>query len=300
MADERVRTAVADVYGGWFSETASMDDLRAGYDACMPTPPDSVETWTAAFGGVSGLAGSPKNVTTAGMLLYLHGGGYRIGSSRSHADLAARLSSAAEVTFFLPDYRLAPEHPYPAALDDALSAYRGVVDQVGEKEPVYLAGDSAGGSLTLSLLLALSDAGDRLPDRVAVLSPKTDFTHTGHSFWARKELDPINSPEMSTENALAYVGDHDPSDPLISPLFGELTGLPPLLVTVGTSEILFDDSVRLVDRAVAAGVDARLSIHDGMVHVFQMLTATLPEAQPAIEEIGRFLRDGHDVDHAGR
>jgi epsilon-lactone hydrolase len=224
------------------------------------------------------------------VLLYLHGGGYTIGSVRTHRGLVANLSSAAGVRCLSVDYRLAPEHPHPAAVEDATTAYRWLLAQGMAPERLAVAGDSAGGGLTAATLVALRDAGDPLPAAGVLLSPWTDMEGSGASMEARADQDPmVNKPGL-LKMAAAYLGGLDPRAPLASPLYADLAGLPPLLVQVGTAETLLDDSTRFAERAKSAGVDVTLEEWDEMIHVFQAFAPLLPEAQQAIAKIGAFLK----------
>jgi acetyl esterase/lipase len=222
-----------------------------------------------------------------GALLYLHGGAYTTGSIASHRDLAARLAVATGLRVLSVDYRLAPEDPYPAALRDALAAYRWLLAQYIEPEQIAIAGDSAGGGLALAALLALRDGGDPLPAAAVCLSPWTDLTLSGASMQEKAALDPILDPAGLARFAALYAGSHPLDDPLISPHFADLRGLPPLLIQVGTDEVLFDDARRLAEHGRAAGLDTTLQVWDDLFHVFQAVPF-LPETREALGHIDRF------------
>ena len=222
-------------------------------------------------------------------LLYLHGGGYVIGSPNSHRDLAGRLSRASGARVLVLDYRLAPEHPFPAAVDDALAAYRWLLSQGHAPDRIVIGGDSAGGGLTLATLVALRDAGQPLPAAGVCLSPWTDLAGTGESLRTKAQVDPMVQWSRLSQYAAAYLGKQDARTPLASPLFADLRGLPPLLIQVGTAETLLDDAARVVERAKAAGVDVTYEAWDDMIHVFQAFAMLLPEGQQAIEKIGAFI-----------
>lgn len=239
------------------------------------------------FGGVRCDVLTPPGASEAPTMLYLHGGAYCLGSPRSHRELIGRIAHAAGMKAVAPDYRLAPEHPFPAALDDAMSVYGAILESTGAP-PTALAGDSAGGGLALALLVALRDRKLPAPRAAAVISPWTDLTLSGASMIQRASLDPYLSPDSLEKSAAAYAGDTSRRDPLISPLFANLAGLPPLLVEVGSLEILFDDAARFVDRARAAGCDARLVVGDQLFHVYHGFP-TLPEARDGTDRVGRFL-----------
>jgi epsilon-lactone hydrolase len=224
-------------------------------------------------------------------ILYLHGGGYTTGSLVTHRELAGRISRATGARVLLLDYRLAPEHPFPAAVDDAVAAYRWLLEQGAQPQRIVVSGDSAGGGLTLATLVAIRDRGLPAPAGGACISPWTDLAMTGESMTSRAALDPMVQRETLIEMSNAYLGDADPASPLASPLHADLAGLPPLLIQVGTSETLFDDATRFDARARAAGVQVRLRPYDEQVHVWHMFAGMLPEGQAAIDEIGAFVRD---------
>lgn len=227
-------------------------------------------------------------------LLYLHGGGYVAGGVESHRPFAAWISEASKCSILLLEYRLAPEHPFPAALDDALSAYRWMrengPDGKGGTGRSFLAGDSAGGGLAIATMMALRDAGDALPDAAVTLSAWSDLELTGDSVKSRAPVDPILSPAMMQILASTYLGGSDPRTPYASPLYGDMAGLPPLLLQVGDSEILLDDSTRLAEKAKSAGVQVSLEVWPEMFHVWQGLAPLFPEGQQAIDRIGEFIQ----------
>ena len=214
-------------------------------------------------------------------MLYLHGGGYVLGSLDTHAELMGRIAASCRAPVLGVDYRLAPENPFPAAVDDAVASYERLIEQGIKPEAIVLAGDSAGGGLALACMLALKAAGKPLPAGAMLLSPWSDLTATGESINTRAEVDPMISPELLQPMADTYVGKDDAANPLISPLFGDLAGLPPLLIQVGDFEVLLDDSTRLATAAEAAGVSVELEIFDGGFHVFQN-QPQLPESAQAL------------------
>ncbi len=231
----------------------------------------------------------PVGVKDDRVVLYLHGGGYTMGSCNTHRALSARLAIASQVPVLMIDYRLAPEHPFPAALEDALAAYRRLIEPGRPARPIAFAGDSAGGGLAIAATIALRDEGARLPAAIVCMSPWADLAVTGESMVTRVKFDPLISHESSLLHAGLYVAQHDPSSPLISPIYADLHGLPPLLIQVGDYEVLLSDSVRLAERARQAGVDTTLEIWDGMWHVWQAYADYVPEAQQAIERVGAFI-----------
>ena len=224
------------------------------------------------------------------MLLFLHGGGYEFGSLRSHGELAARLGRASGMRVLFLEYRLAPEHPFPAAIDDVLTAWRWLrTDHELSAGSLAVAGDSAGGGLAVALLVATREAGEALPTAAALMSPTVDLTSSGGSMTQRADQDPISTPAKLRQFASDYLAGTDPKTPLASPLFASLSGLPPLLVQVGTADLLLSDSERLASAAADAGVDVILEIGEGLPHVYQLMLGT-PKAAGATEQIGKFLR----------
>jgi len=230
-------------------------------------------------------------------LLYIHGGGWTAGGLESHRPLSARLSAATGCAVLAVDYRLAPEHPYPAGLDDCLATYGWLrahgPNGAAPARSTFVAGDSAGGNLTLAVLLALKQRGLPLPNAAVPISPATDFLASGDSFRTRAERDPIINagPEGIRMLSMIYLqGRAKPEDPLASPLYGDYRGLPPLLFHVGDAEVLLDDSTRAAEKARAAGVDVTLEVFPDMPHVWHAFAPFLPEATDAIERIGAFVR----------
>ncbi len=228
--------------------------------------------------------GAPEPV-----ILYLHGGGWVLGWYNNHRWMASHLGQTAGCRVLAVDYRLAPEHPFPAALDDCVAAYRWLLNNGVPPEQIIIAGDSAGGNLTLTTALVLREAGDPLPAGLVCLSPMTDFKYGGETFYAQK--DPLMTPQFLIRLADHYARQTPREHPLLSPHYADLRGLPPLLIHVGADELLLSDATRLEDNARAAGVDVRLKIWPGMWHVFQMFVPFLPEAREAIEEIGAFMKE---------
>jgi len=264
---------------------ASMDALTAG----VPLP-EEVRYEPVDAGGV------PAEWTTAlesradRAIVYLHGGGYAIGSVSSHRPLVTQIAREAKARVLSVDYRLGPEHPHPAAVEDACAAFRFVVDGGLAPQRVALAGDSAGGGLTAAELVALRDAGAATPGAGVCISPWMDLTLSGESMKTRGGLDPLVSEEKLALMAAAYLAEGDAKHPTASPLFAELAGLPPMLLHVGTAEVLLDDSRRFAERARAAGVDLEIAIWDDMIHVWHAFGPLLPEARDAVAAIGAWLQ----------
>jgi acetyl esterase/lipase len=241
-------------------------------------------------GGVDGEWISPDNAPQNRAILYLHGGGFRIGSVSSHRELIAQIAVASGCRVLAINYRLAPEHRFPAALNDALAAYGWMRDLGLQPASIAFAGDSAGGNLALAAMLTVRERRLPLPVACVLMSPWTDLAATGASYVSRAEADPIHQRPMILALARNYLGGQsDPRDPLVSPLYADLRGLPPLLIQVGDRETVLDDSIAFADKTRAAGVDVDLQVWDGMIHVFQMFGAELPEALRAIASIAGFL-----------
>lgn len=273
------------------SDTLSVAERRAQYERAekaFPTPADVTIEHVATPGPAEWL--TPPGARTDAAVLYLHGGGYVIGSPRSHRHLAAAIGTAAKTRVLLPDYRLAPEHPFPAAVEDATAAYRWLMAQKIAPARIVIAGDSAGGGLAVATLIALRDAGVPLPAAGVCLSPWVDLTGSGASYTTRADIDPIVKRDGIDKMALAYLAGKDARTPLASPLFADLHGLPPLLIHVGDAEVLLDDAVQLAARAKAAGVDATLDVRAEMIHVWQWFFPMLDEGQAAIDRIGQFVQ----------
>ena len=267
---EQQRAAMASMLENMpLPETATLNEIRIG---------DMAADWIAMPGSANGR-----------VVLYLHGGAYVLGSNRTHRELASRIAQEAAARVLVVDYRLAPEHPFPAAVEDALTAYRWLRRQGVAAASIAIAGDSAGGGLTLATLLALRDAGEALPACAVCLSPWTDLEGTGASAQPGGADDPMIAVSGLRDSGRMYAADQL-RNPLAAPLHGNFKGLPPLLIQVGTREVLLDDSTRVADKARAAGVPVRLEIEEGAYHVWQAVPH-LPESQDALRRIGVFVRE---------
>ena len=252
--------------------------------------PDGTQVEAVTAGGVPCEWVTAPGAAADRLILYLHGGAYTTGSLVTHRRHVAQLSAAAGARVLNVDYRLAPEHPHPAAVVDAVTAYRWLVTDGGASpERVVLCGDSAGGGLAVAALVALRDAGDPIPAGAALISPWTDLTFSGASHDARLEVDPMCSRASLSPSADAYVGEGDPKAPLVSPAHADLAGLPPLLVHVGDHETLLDDSTMLAERAAAAGVDVELWVAPEMIHVWHLFAGMVPESDEALASLGRWI-----------
>jgi len=232
----------------------------------------------------------PPRPAPAAALLYLHGGGYCMGTPATHRGLAATLTRGTGLPTYVLDYRLAPEHPFPAALDDTLAAYRALRVTWGQAARIGLVGDSAGGGLALAATLALHERGEQPPAAIVAMSPWTDLACSGRSFIEQQRRDLLLQPGYVRHVAGLYLNGQNPLLPKASPLYGRLQGMPPLLLQVGADEILLDDSLRFAERAQAAGVAVSMEVWQGMWHVWQIAGPLLPEARRALARVSAFLR----------
>lgn len=290
MASEQLQQAI-DMFremGAKMVEAKNTDDMRA--IMIETQAPEGVTCTPVDAGGVSAEWSVAAGVDEAKVVLYVHGGGYVMGSAGSHRDVTGRLSKAAGARVLSLNYRLAPEHPFPAPVDDAVAAYRWLLAQGISPGNIAVAGDSAGGGLAIATLLALRDAGEPLPAAGIGISPWVDMEGTGESMTTRAAVDPVVQKEGLLGMAKLYLGDADPKNPLAAPLHADLAGLPPLLLQVGDAETLLDDSTRLAEKARAAGVDVTLKVWDEMPHVWHLFAPILPEGRQAIDEIGSFFQ----------
>lgn len=288
MPEQRVIDAVCDAYS-FATADSTIEQVRQGYDASMARSglPDGVAVHAGEVAGVAGTWFRPeaagREPGAGKTILFLHGGGYLFGSSRSHGPLAAGIALAASAAVYAADYRLAPEHRFPAALDDAMAVLIELIARDGA-ENVVIAGDSAGGGLVLATLLGAQRRGHRLPAAAVTLSAWTDLTLSSRSVTERARIDPLMSRRQLEANAEGYLGDHDRRDPLASPVFGDLSGLPPLYMQVGTEEILHDDTLRVAEAVRAAGGRVTVEVYDGMPHAHQILHWILPRRPPQFLE----------------
>jgi len=292
MASPELQTIVGMLRSQAVQGEPTVEQMRTGIEALVnvfPVPAD-VMRQPLTIEGIAAEWVSTPETSADRVILYLHGGGYVIGSINTHRELAARLSRAAHARVLLIDYRLAPEHPYPAAVEDATRAYQWLLSQGVRPSQIVIAGDSAGGGLTLATLVALRDAGVPLPAAGVCLSPWTDLEGIGDSMTAKAAVDPMVQRDGLLKMAAMYLAGKDPRTPLAAPLYADLGGLPPLLIQVGTAETLLDDSTRIAERARKAGVNVTLEPWEEMIHVFQVFAAMLPEGRQAIDRIGEFVR----------
>ncbi|HEY9332657.1 MAG TPA: alpha/beta hydrolase [Streptomyces sp.] len=270
----------------------SVEAIRAGFEALMAQMivPAGIRTARTTLGHRPALHVEPDNGPRAGTILYFHGGGWVYGSPESVLSLTGHLVAKTGFGAYSLDYRLAPEHPFPAATEDALSAYRALLDRGQDPSAIVFAGDSAGGGLAVTTCLAARDAGLPLPAAVAAFSPGLDATRTGESMDTKEGIDPILTRESVEHTGAMYLAGQDPHQPMLSPaVLADLTGFPPMLIQAGTNEILLDDSTRLAARARAAGVDVVLDITADVPHVFQSFAGVLDEADQALDRAALFL-----------
>jgi epsilon-lactone hydrolase len=268
----------------WSPKVPSGWRLRETYRADAPLRGEWLEPVTSA-------SGSAKAAVRAPTILYFHGGGYYFCSPKSHRALVFGLATRAGAPTFSLDYRLAPEHRFPGALDDAMTAYRQLVADGTPPESIVIAGDSAGGGLALATLVALRDAGDPLPAGGVLFSPWTDLAASGTTIRSNDGADPMFSGQAIGRAARVYLGDTPATHPYASPVYADLQGLPPLFIQAGSTEVLLDDSRRVAENARLAGVSVELQIWPKMPHVWQLFAPFLPEARQALDAAAGFVRE---------
>jgi epsilon-lactone hydrolase len=292
MSKEQKLALDAVLSQGGLDLQADVPTLRASFNELMARipAPDDVRQSPTTLGGVSAIEVTAPGADADAVILYFHGGVYVIGSAATSVPLVAELARRTGARVITLDYRLAPEHPYPAAVEDAQDAYQGLLAQGVDPGQIALAGESAGGGLAVATLLGLRDAGTPLPSCAFLMSPYADLTLSGDSIADREAVDRTLTPEGLRLRIPDYVAGADASDPLISPVFADLTGLPPLLIQVGSNEILLSDALRLAERAAMADVTVTLDVTDSVPHVFQAFAAMLDEADAALDRASTFLR----------
>ena len=291
MSMEQLRALKAVLRERGIPDDPTVAEMRARMEETgekFPAPSEAVVEPTSIAGRPAEWVGAP-GLPEDRAVLYLHGGGYVIGSFNSHRNLAHNLARASGTRVLVLDYRLAPEHPFPAAVDDAVAAYEELLDRGFLPSRLSVAGDSAGGGLTVAALVALRYRGRPMPAAGLCVSPWTDMEGIGASMALKRDEDPMLNQRMLFWFAERYLAGADPRSPLAAPIYADLAGLPPLLIQVGTSEVLLDDSIRLAERARAHGVDAGLDISHDMVHVWHLFAPILDEGNEAIARAGTFL-----------
>jgi acetyl esterase/lipase len=284
-------------FWAWCKERAakraamSLAETRASFDTDMGRIPlaDNVTTESLSFGNVPAEKITPANATPGKAVLYLHGGGHIFGSIKSHRHFVSRLAVATKATAWHIDYRLAPEHPYPAAIEDALAAYRALLDNGIAPADLVVGGESAGGNLAAALLLKLKDENLPQPAGLYLLSPWLDMTTTAESYDKVGARDPMISREGIVGVATAYLG-NQPDTPLASPVRADVSGLPPMLIQVGSEEVLLSDSTTFANNAAMTGIDVSLRVWAGMPHAWPLFHPFLRAGLPAIDEAGAWMR----------
>jgi len=269
--------------------TAEVGRMRGAMEKVSEHVARDVKCEAVSAGGVPAEWIVPPGAADDRVILYLHGGGYVMGSINTHRAMVARIARASQARALAIDYRMAPEHPFPAAVEDATAAYRWMLAQGYKPGKIVISGDSAGGGLTLATLIALREAGTALPAAAVPISPWTDLEGTGASVKTRAATDPMVDLQGLKRMADMYAGDHDKKNPLLSPLHANYRGLPPMLIHVGDAEILLDDSTRVAESAKKAGVKVELEAWDQMFHVWHVFAKILPEGQQAIDRIGSYV-----------
>jgi monoterpene epsilon-lactone hydrolase len=289
MASPQLQQAIDAMKALSQVQASTPQEMRALFEQMASPAEADIKSDPVRAGGVPAEWISAPGVDPGRAVLYLHGGGYVVGSIKTHRDLMGRVSRAAKARVLGLDYRLAPEHPFPAAVDDSLTAYRWMLEQGLQPSRIAVAGDSAGGGLVVATLVAIRDAKLPLPAAAVCLSPWVDLEGIGESMKTREHADPIVRRDMLRQMAAAYLGGKNTRTPLAAPLYADLKGLPPLLIQVGDAETLLDDSNRLAQRARAAGVEVKLEVWPEMIHVFQLFAGFLPEGQQAVDGVGQFI-----------
>ena len=290
MASAELAKVIAMIKSVPRDPTASVERMRGAMEKVSEHVARDVKCEAVSAGGVPAEWIVPPNAADDRVILYLHGGGYVMGSINTHRAMIARIARASEAKALALNYRMAPEDPFPTAVDDATAAYRWLLAQGYKPGKMVISGDSAGGGLTLATLLALRDAGTPLPAAAVPISPWADLEGTGASVETRAAADPMVDKAGLLRMAQMYAGDSDPKNPLISPIYADYKGLPPMLIQVGDAEILLDDSTRVAERARAAGIKVELEAWPEMFHVWHVFAKILPEGQQAIDRIGEYVR----------
>jgi epsilon-lactone hydrolase len=289
MASEEL-AELRDMLRGVNLDALTIAERRAATESVAAQAPPGTTVEPADADGVPAEWVVAEGVQADRVLMYLHGGAYQIGSPATLRYMIGLVSAAAQARVLSVDYRLAPEHPFPAAVEDSLTAFRYLLRTGIEPVAVAIAGDSAGGGLALATLVALRDAGDPLPSAAVAMSPWTDLALTGESLRTRADVEIMIQPAGLPETAATYLAGADARHPYASPLYADLAGLPPILIQVGDAEVILDDSTRFAAKARDAGVEVTLEVWDEMPHVWQAFAGLLPESDKAIERIGEWLQ----------
>ena len=289
-----LREAPFDLGGEVSVQRPLLDEMLTAHP-----PADDVRTRDGELGGVPAIFVEVEGTQSRGVIFHLHGGGFALGSARGSVNFVADLARRAEMTAVTIDYRLAPEHRYPVALDDVSAAYEALAERQDGGGRIVVSGESAGGNLALALLVAGRPRGLRMPAATALFSPMTDLTAGGESFTTKAEFDPNITAAAIRTRARDYLGETDPADPLVSPIHADLSGLPPMLIQVGSHEVLLDDATRLAARAAADDVAVILDVTPEVGHVIQAFSALLDEGDRALSRAGAFLRAQVEMSASG-
>lgn len=286
MIDQLLRSAPFDLGGDVNVQRPLLEQMLTS----QPLPAD-VRTTPGDLGGIPVIYTDIAGTEPRGTIFHIHGGGFALGSAAGSVGLASSLARKTGMRAVSVDYRLAPEHPYPAALHDVTAAYRALLEQPGSAGHIVVSGESAGGNLAIELLIAGKAQGLTMPAAALLLSPMTDLTVTGSSYAGKAMADPAITAQAIRTRAVDYLAGTDPADPAVSPIFADLSGLPPLLIQAGSHEVLLDDATRLAAKAAADDVAVILDITPGVPHVFQAFAALLDEADAALNRAARFVKD---------
>lgn len=289
MASEQLKKVIEIIKSQPANPNATIEQSRAAMERISERVASDVRCEPVSAGGIEAEWISAPGAAQDRVILYLHGGGYTAGSIQTHRAMVARIARASNARALAINYRLAPEHPFPAAVDDTTAAYRWLLSQGYSPRKIVIAGDSAGGGLTLAALAALRDSRQPMPAAAVPISPWTDLEGSGDSIRTKAAKDPMVQQDGLAPSARAYAGNASLRNPLVSPLYADFRGFPPLLIQVGEAEILLDDATRVAERARAAGVAVELEVWDEMPHVWHVFAKLLPEGQQAIDKIGRFV-----------
>ena len=277
--------AIDESQGATEGRRRSFEQMVDGFSIDVPATYKRVNA-----GGVTAEWVTAEGAPESRVVLYLHGGGYIIGSTRTHRPLMAELSRASSARVLGLDYRLAPEHPFPAPIEDAVAAYRWLLNEGYDPARIAVAGDSAGGGLTVAALVQIRYVGLPMPGAAVCISPWVDMEGLGESMETRANADPMVGKEGLLLSAKTYLGGSDPRAPLAAPLYADLRGLPPTLIQVGDAEVLLDDSTRLAGIAREAGVHVEMDVWDDMIHVWHLFAPILPEGRQALSQAGEFIK----------
>jgi acetyl esterase/lipase len=291
MSQQQLKRLVRYFESHPYNPDQTVEEARRDFEQLGVSPlPAYIHAEPADAGGIKAEWLTTSEVDGGRAILYLHGGSYVMGGISTHRELAGRIARSARARVLLIDYRLAPEHPFPAALEDSLAAYRWMLANGVNPLRLVIVGDSAGGGLTVATLVAIKEARLAMPAAAVCLSPWVDLELTGASMTTKAAVDHLVRKEELAGHAKRYLAGKDPRTPLASPLYADLAGLPPMLIQVGTAETLLDDANRLAERARSAGVNVTLDIGEDMIHVWSSFASMLEEGQHAIDRIGEFVR----------